>query len=181
MIKNVIAFGASNSKQSVNQQFAQFTASKLRNTEAIILNLNDFELPIYSIDLEKKSGIPTNAIKFSKFIKESHARIISLAEHNGLYNSAFKNLWDWISRIDGMNIWGGKPMFLLSTSPSKKERNYVMKVSLDLFPAFGANIIASYVLPSFNHYFKEHQIIEENHAQNFESELHKFQEHINQI
>ncbi len=181
MTKNVIAFGASNSKQSINKQFVQFTANKLRNTEVIILDLNDFELPIYSIDLEKKSGIPDNAIRFSKFIKESDAIIISIAEHNGLYTSAFKNLWDWISRIDGMNIWSGKPMFLLSTSPSKKERNYVMKVSLDLFPAFGAKILAKYTLPSFNHYFKENQIIEENHARNFESELRKFQEHINQI
>lgn len=108
---------------------------------------HDFELPIYSIDIEKASGIPENTDRFLQFIKNSDGIIISLAEHNGIYTSAFKNLWDWMSRIEGLKIWHEKPMFLMGTSPSKSEESNVMKVSHYLFPLFGANIITSFHLP----------------------------------
>ncbi|MEM7162506.1 MAG: NAD(P)H-dependent oxidoreductase [Bacteroidota bacterium] len=183
-MKKIIAFGASNSKKSINQQFAQFAVAQLRNVDPIVLDLNNFELPLYSVDLEIESGIPANAIRFSDFVKSSVGIIISLAEYNGLHTSAFKNLWDWLSRMPletPMNIWMNKPMFLLGTSPSRRESSNVMRVSLELFPHFGAQIISNFHLPSFNHYFKEQQIIEEKQRDLFATELQKFQAHINEI
>ncbi|MEM1003140.1 MAG: NAD(P)H-dependent oxidoreductase [Bacteroidota bacterium] len=94
MVKKIVAFGASNSKNSINKQFAQFVANQLVNAEVTVLDLNDFELPIYSVDREKNYGIHENASSFYKLIKTSDAVIISLAEYNGLHTSAFKNLWD---------------------------------------------------------------------------------------
>jgi NAD(P)H-dependent FMN reductase len=181
MTKKIIAFGASNSKQSINKQLAQYTASQFTGIETTILDLNNFELPVYSVDLEKESGIPANAIRFSQFIKESDAIIISLAKYNGLHTSAFKNLWDWLSRIPmetAMNIWDNKAMFLLSTSPSKRPTSNVMKISKELFPHFGANIIVDFHLPSFSHSFKEGQIIEPEQKQLFDTETLKFQTHL---
>ncbi|MDG1332198.1 MAG: NAD(P)H-dependent oxidoreductase [Crocinitomicaceae bacterium] len=182
MPKNIIAFGASNSKQSINQQFAQFAASELENVETVILDLNNFELPLYSIDLEKESGIPSNATRFSEFIKNSDGVIISLAEHNGLHTSVFKNLWDWLSRIPSekpMNIWDNKAMFLLSTSPSKRPSSNVRRVSKELFPHFGANIVADFHLPSFNHFFKDGEISEPEQKELFNQEKIKFQTYLN--
>lgn len=140
-----------------------------------ILDLNDFELPLYSIDLQMATGIPEPATAFLNKIKESDGVIISVAEYNGLHTSAFKNLWDWMSRIDNMQIWYNKPMFLLSTSPSKRPGNYVMKVSKELFPHFGAEIVAEFYLPSFNHFFKDNEIIEAEYQKKFMIELEKFQ------
>lgn len=179
-IKNIIAFGASNSKQSINQQFAEYTASQLKNVETTILKLNDFELPLYSIDLEKESGIPTNAFRFSQFIKKSDAILISLAEYNGLHTAAFKNLWDWMSRIESPKIWHDKPMFLLGTSPSKREASNVMAVSKALFPMLGAKIISSFHLPSFNHFFSDQGICEPAQKDLFNKELENFQTYLNQ-
>ncbi|MEM8967670.1 MAG: NAD(P)H-dependent oxidoreductase [Bacteroidota bacterium] len=153
MTKKVIAFGASNSTQSINKRFAEYTASQLRNLETTVLDLNNFELPVYSIDLEKRSGVPSGAIQLSQFIQEPDGIIISLAEYSGLYTSAFKNLWDWMSRIGNPRIWHDKAMFLQGTSPSKRSSSYVMKVSEYLFPLFGTNIIASFHLPSFDFFF----------------------------
>ena len=70
-------------------------------------------------------------------------------------------------------------MFLLGTSPSKREDSYVMKVSQDLFPLFGANIVSSFHLHSFNHFFKEEQIIEPKQKALFTIELEKFQNYLN--
>lgn len=181
MTKKIIAFGASNSKFSINQQFAKFTASQLKNIESQILDLNSVELPLYSVDLEKESGIPANAIRFSEFIKNCDGIIISLAEYNGLHTSAFKNLWDWLSRIPSeqpMNIWKNKPMLLIGTSPSRRENSNVMRISLELFPHFGAVIISSYHLPSFNHYFDKNQIIEPNQKELFNNALQKFKTYL---
>ena len=181
-MKQVIAFGASNSKQSINKQLAVFAANELTDVETTVLDLNDFELPVYSIDSEKESGIPANAIQFLEKVKTCDAIIISLAEYNGLHTSAFKNLWDWLSRIPmekPMNIWDGKPMLLLSTSPSRRPTSNVLKVSKELFPHFGANIIADYHLPSFNYFFQNEVIVEPKMKAEFQQQINQFQTYLN--
>ncbi|MEM8999039.1 MAG: NAD(P)H-dependent oxidoreductase [Bacteroidota bacterium] len=178
MTKKIIAFAASNSERSINKQFAEYTAGQLTAVETTILDLNNFELPVYSVDLEKESGVPVNAIRFAQFIQEADGIIISLAEYNGLYTSAFKNLWDWMSRIGTPKVWQDKPMFLMGTSPSKRPGSYVMKVSQSLFPLFGANIIASFHLPSFNYFFRDGQIVEPTQKEIHTTELEKFQTYL---
>lgn len=175
MAKKIIAFGASNSIKSINKTFAEYAANRLQDVEINVLDLNDFNLPVYSPQLEMETGIPENAKRFADFIKNSDGVIISLAEYNGLYTSAFKNLWDWMSRVEGPKIWHNKPMFLLGTSPSKRPGSFVMKVSLELFPMFGADIVSSYHLPSFNHFFKEGEIIFEEEKASFDFALNQFQ------
>ena len=83
MVWKIVAFGASNSKKSINKLFAEYISQQLTGVETTILDLNNFELPVYSIDLERESGIPVNALRFSQLIKESDAIIISLAEYTG--------------------------------------------------------------------------------------------------
>lgn len=180
MKKKIITFGASNSKTSINKKLAVFAANQLSGTTTQVLDLNDFELPLYSIDLQREIGIPENAIAFHKAIKNSDGIVISLAEYNGLHTAAFKNLWDWTSRIDNMNIWHNKPMLLLATSPSRRPESNVMKVSKQLFPHFGANIIADFQLPSFQHTFLDGEIVDPEFKKQFKDQLEKFQEFLNQ-
>ena len=99
-MKKIITFAGSNSKTSINKQLAEYAASLVENVEVITLDLNDFELPVYGIDLENEKGIPDNAQKFLETIKSSDGIILSLAEHNGAYATVFKNLFDWMSRIN---------------------------------------------------------------------------------
>jgi len=177
-MKKILAFGGSNSQHSINKQLAVFAANQLENVEVVVADLNDYALPLYSIDLEKTSGIHENATRFYELIQAQDAIIVSVAEYNGLHTSAFKNLWDWLSRIPmakPMNIWGGKPMFLLSASPSRRPTNNVTKVSLELFPHFGANIISDFYLPSFNHFFKGGTIIDLGYKEKFNKKLETFQ------
>lgn len=180
-MKKIVAFGASNSRQSINKRFAEFVANQLSGVVVELLDLNDYELPIYSVDLQREIGIPDPAVAFLQHIRDSDGVIVSLAEYNGLHTSAFKNLWDWMSRIDKMNIWYNKPMFLLSASPSKRPMNNVLRVSKELFPHFGGHIIADFYLPSFHHFFKEGTIIDNQHMEAFEIAKQKFQTHIDNL
>ena len=48
----LLAFAASSSKQSINKQFAEFAISILKDLDTELLDLNDYELPLYSVDRE---------------------------------------------------------------------------------------------------------------------------------
>ena len=53
-MKKIVAFGASSSKKSINKQFASYAASLISDADSIIIDLNDFEMPIYSITMKMK-------------------------------------------------------------------------------------------------------------------------------
>lgn len=145
---HIVAFGASTSKQSINKQFATFVASQFESSSRTILDLNDFELPLYSIDYENEKGIPERAIELFNQIQSADLLIISLAEHNGSYTAAFKNCMDWISRHQSKFLLG-KNLLLLSTSPGSRGGKGVMDAALTRFPSHGATEIIHFSLPSF--------------------------------
>ena len=55
-MSKILAFGASNSINSINKRLASYTAKMISPVESVIIDLNDFEMPIYSEDREKKRG-----------------------------------------------------------------------------------------------------------------------------
>jgi hypothetical protein len=63
----------------------------------------------------------------------------------------------------------------MATSPSKRPKLNVMKASKYLFPIFGANIISSFSLPSFNHFFKDENIVDPEVKAEFQIQLDQFQ------
>lgn len=157
-MKNIIAFAGSNSKTSINKQLTVYAAGILDDVHVDILDLNDFDLPLYGIDLELESGIPENAHKFLDAMKASDGIILSLAEHNGSYATVFKNLFDWMSRIESKTFFG-KPMLLMATSPGGRGGASVLDAAKSRFPFHDAKIIDVFSLPSFSVNFSEGQII----------------------
>ena len=174
MSKKILAFGASNSINSINKKLATFAADQLKEAEITVLDLNDYEMPIYSIDRENESGIPDLAVQFKKHIKASDGLIISFAEHNGAYTTAFKNIMDWMSRLEG-SIWENKPMFLLSTSPGGRGGKSVLTLAANSFKFMNTNTLTSFSLPSFNNNFsEEHGITDEELSEKFHNQLNSF-------
>ena len=173
-MQKVIAFGASSSKQSINKQLANFAAQQVPNANVNLLDLNDYEMPIYSIDKEKANGIPELAQRFRAQLSEADGIIISFAEHNGAYSAAFKNIFDWISRIDS-NIWFNKPMFLLATSPGGRGGKTVLDIAVNKFQRMTTNTVVHFSLPSFGQNFSaEKGILEADLAKEFETQLSQF-------
>jgi len=159
-MKNIIAFAGSNSKNSINKQLAIFASSLVDNAQVNVLDLNDFELPLYGIDHEIEYGIPDNAKLFLEKMIASDGIILSLAEHNGAYATVFKNIFDWMSRIDG-KLWNNKPMLLMATSPGDRGGSTVLEIAKGRFPYMGGNIVGDFSLPSFNDNFKDGKIVNE--------------------
>lgn len=157
-MKNVIAFGASTSKQSINKKLAKYASELLENVSVIPMNLNDYEIPLFSVDLEMEMGFPESVRELNDFLDSTDGYIISLAEHNGAYAAAFKNTFDWLSRIE-RKVWRNKPILLLSTSPGNRGGKSVLEMAMNRFPYHGGNIIGSMSLPSFNENFKNGKIV----------------------
>ena len=148
----LLAFAASNSTQSINKQLVtyatQIAKEKNKQIEVEIIDLNDYEMPIYSSDRENANGIPDLAQTLYAKIGEADSLIISLAEHNGSYTAAFKNIFDWTSRID-MKVYQDTPSVLLATSPGPGGAKNVLASAETSAPHFKMDLKGSLSIPSF--------------------------------
>lgn len=144
----VLTFGASTSKNSINKSLAQFVAALVPGAEIDILDLNDFDLPIFSEDLEKEIGLPLAARRFFSRIGSADAVIVSFAEHNGSYSAAYKNLFDWASRID-QKVFQNKPTLFLSASPGPGGAGSVLASAKGSAGFFGADLKAAVSVGNF--------------------------------
>lgn len=158
--KKIIAFAGSNSSKSINRKLVSFALTQFPNDEITFLDLNDFEMPIFSVDREEKNGFPKETGIFRQYFKEADGIICSMAEHNRSYTVAFKNLLDWCSRVD-LNIFANKPMLLMSTSTGGFAAGNVMAMAKSFFPRAGANIIDTFSLPTFDQNFIDGTIVNE--------------------
>ena len=173
-MKKIVAFGASSSKKSINKDLAAYAASTIEDAEAIVLDLNDFEMPIYSIDYENDNGIPEKAYKFKEVLKNADGIVISFAEHNSVYTAAFKNIFDWISRVEKI-VWYNKPMFLLSTSDGDRGAKTVLEIAYNRMSFGNPHKIPIFSLPNFNKNFdKDNGIINNELNGKFQKALEVF-------
>lgn len=171
----IIAFGGSNSKNSINKKLAIYASSLFNDSSVEILDLNDFALPLFSVDLEKEIVQPQLAKDFLDKIASADFLVVSLAENNGNYSAAFKNLFDWSSR-QSKEVFQQKPMLLMATSPGGRGGATVLEIAKNAFPRFGADIKATFSLPSFNDNFDVSTLKISNYE--FDKQLKEIVSHI---
>lgn len=150
----LIAFAGSNSLESINKKLVTYAASLFPDADKEVLDLNDFKMPLYHLDLENEVGLPDAINRFIGKIRSADILIVSLAENNNSFNAGFKNHFDWISRAEPKQFMG-KPMLLMATSPGKRGGMNVLEHARVIFPRHGAEIKAVFSLPSFNENFRD--------------------------
>jgi len=148
----ILVFAGSSSSISINHALVTSVANQIVDHEVEIIRLTDFELPIYSYDIEKNEGIPLNITRLKNKIDQAEALIISVNEHNGTVSSFFKNVLDWLSRFDSKFL-EGKKVLLMSTSGGKRGAASALAYTELILPKFGAQVVASFSFPSFNEHF----------------------------
>lgn len=148
----IIAFAGSNSSKSINKKLATYAAGLFNDAEIEILDLRDYQAPLFSVDVEKEIGQAKEALAFLGKLKTADMLVISLAENNGNYSTAFKNIFDWCSRIE-KDVFQKKPTLLMATSPGGRGGKGVLEIAQSNLPRFGADIKAVFSLPSFNDNF----------------------------
>lgn len=150
----ILAFGASSNRNSINKKFAMYAAHQFKEADIATIDLNDFEMPLYSIDREQETGIPQAAVHFVDMIRQVDLIIISFAEHNGSYSSIFKNLFDWASRVNSKTFMG-KPMLLMAASTGKRGAISVLDAAASRFPIHDGQVVGVFSMPAFNKNFND--------------------------
>lgn len=159
-MKKILAFTGSNHSQSIHQNLINVTASKVTKNNVTLLDLTDFPLPIYSIDIETQ-GIPEEVKKLKNIIAEHDALMIASPEHNGSMPAFLKNVIDWLSRVaePGQSFFGAtkKPVLLLSTSPGETGGATNINTMSKLMPWWGGDVKGTYSLGSYHDKFVDGQ------------------------
>ncbi len=155
---HIVAFAASTSSRSINKQLVRYAATLLADgligddVTADLIDIGDYEMPIYSADRQEAGGIPEPAHRFHGRIAGCDALIISFAEHNGSYTAAYKNLYDWVSRVD-RKVYQEKPVVMLSTSPGGRGGAGVLEQAMTAAERQGADVRAGLSVPHFHDNF----------------------------
>ncbi|OPC25663.1 NADPH-dependent FMN reductase [Elizabethkingia meningoseptica] len=175
----IVAFAGTNSPTSINKVLVEYVAKQFDSNNVEFLDLNDYEMPIYGVHREQQSGVPQEAMNFAEKIDSADLVIMSLAEHNSSYSVAFKNVFDWVSRIQGRPHWGDKDMFLMATAPGPKGGANVLAAATARFPHSGANILETFSLPKFGSNFDVAKgILDEEKAKELEFKIAKIKEEV---
>jgi NAD(P)H-dependent FMN reductase len=156
---NILGFAGSNSPNSINKKLVSYALSLFEGHQSSIIDLNNYEVEIFRIDREIQGGIPNKILQIANLTSDADLLVISLAENNASYNAGFKNIYDWMSRIPNRQVFDGKPLLLMATSPGGRGGASVLEAAKERFPRDGAKILATFSLPLFD--------------QNFNSELNR--------
>ena len=146
----ILAFAATSSRKSINKQLVNYATSMVNpeEHEIEIIDLNDYEMPLYSEDREAELGQPEPARAFIDKISNSDAIVISFAEHNGSYTAAYKNIFDWASRITAQ-VFQGKQIVMLATSPGPGGAGSVLKSAVESSGFFNGKVVGKLSVPNF--------------------------------
>jgi chromate reductase, NAD(P)H dehydrogenase (quinone) len=148
----VLLFAGSNNPKSINRNIVKYAESLLKSRETTCIDLKDYELPMYGIELEKREGIPMNAQRLSKLFQDHDAFVISVPEHNGSVSAFFKNIMDWLSRVQkDYRFINNKPVLLFSTSPGPGGAKTAIGHAEDIIQKLGGKVVNKL---SIAHFYK---------------------------
>ena len=154
------AFAGSNSSTSINKQLVTYATSFLDEFEIEILDLNNYNIPTFDIDIEKREGFSDEIKRFYQTLIDTDVLFISLAEHNACITAVFKSYMDWCSRIN-YKFLEGKKVFVMSTSPGGYGAKNSLEIGSKLITKLGGDILVDFSLPKFNENFAEGKITNE--------------------
>ena len=145
----LLALAGSNSSTSINNKLAGYAARHFTKYDVELIHINDFPMPLFSVDVEREKGSPETVDRIIEKINFCDFIVLSLAENNASYNVGFKNTFDWISRKQA-KVFHDKPMLLMATSPGRRGGASVLEFAQKHLPRYGADIKGIFSLPSFD-------------------------------
>ena len=140
--------------KTTNKALANYVTSLFDQSKNEIFDLQDYEVT----DFSKNKAIPEKVINLSKRIDAAHLLIISLEKYNGSYSTKLNNLQDCLSIIPNRKAFGGKPIFLLSSSLDSDGVD--LSTVIDHLTKDGDEVLESFSLANFNENFVNNQIVD---------------------
>ncbi|MBO0329733.1 NADPH-dependent FMN reductase [[Muricauda] lutisoli] len=174
----ILAFAGSNSSTSINFKLVEHTVSLVQDHDIQTLNMAEYDFPMYSEDHEAEHGFPDALVKLKERLEHSDAMVLSVNEHNGNPSAYFKNILDWLSRMDRNFLLNTKFM-LMSTSPGRFGGVRSLVVVEGMIPKFGGEVVSTFSLKSFNENFGEAGILDDDMKSQHQKALDTFLNSLN--
>lgn len=146
-----IAFVGSNSSKSINKQL---TLALLKNhPEVDFIDIQNWNIPLYSEDIQNNEGFPDLINKLAENISEANKIIITVNEHNSNVSAFMKNVLDWLSRHT-KKIFSEKDILVLSTSNGQRGGLSANEYTVGFCTRNGAESVQGFTFPSFSENFE---------------------------
>lgn len=123
MKPKILTFAGSTRTGSFNKKLVKIAAvgATEAGADVTVIDLRDFQMPLYDEDLEKKEGLPSNVSKLKDLMLSHHGFLIASPEYNSSISGVLKNTIDWTSRQgddeSSMSCFRDKVAGLMSASP----------------------------------------------------------------
>ncbi|RRQ26386.1 NAD(P)H-dependent oxidoreductase [Rhodococcus sp. Eu-32] len=114
----VLALVGSLRADSVNKQIAETAASLAPEGAEVVVYSGLAEVPFYNEDIDVDGKVPAAALELRAAAEKSTAFLLVTPEYNGTIPAVLKNAIDWLSRPYGAGAVVGKPVAVISASPS---------------------------------------------------------------
>jgi len=119
----ILAFSGSGRKHSFNYLIVQAAAQGARaaGADVTVIDMSEFDMPIFTEDLEAEVGMPAKAKAFKDLLMAHDGFLIASPEYNSGYSALLKNAIDWASRKQEgekpLQAFKGKAVAIMAASP----------------------------------------------------------------
>jgi chromate reductase len=113
----ILVITGSSRRGSLNTQLAKVVAA-VRRQDRVTLGNDLDRVPFYNQDVEA-AGVPAAVRELREAVAEADALVMVTPEYNGSVPGMLGNAVDWLSRPPGGSVLRGKPVVVLSASPSR--------------------------------------------------------------
>jgi len=123
MTAKILAFAGSARAESMNKKLVAVAAAAARAAggDVTLVDLRDFQMPLYDGDLEASLGLPESVKRMKALLLAHDGLLLSCPEYNSSITPLLKNTIDWVSRpAPGeapLACFEGKVAALLAASP----------------------------------------------------------------
>ena len=162
----ILAFSGSARKESLNRKLlaAAIEATRAAGGEVTLIDLNEYEMPLYHGDLEDEKGMPGNAQKLVQLVTGHAGLLMASPEYNSQMTPLLKNAIDWCTRADE-NPFIGKVAAIVSASPSQFGGIRSQQLARQLLTHLGSHVVPlTCIVPHADKAFDEQgQLKDERH------------------
>lgn len=161
----------SNSSTSINEQLTKAVLKEL-DLKNEFIDLKSLNIPMFSEDLEREIKSPGGILFLLEKLATHQHIFIATNEHNGTVSAFFKNIFDWLSRIQ-LKFLADKKVFILSTSNGKRGGLGANETLQKLVTRFGCEVLEYYAFSAFSDNFdtNNQKITNETYLQELENKL----------
>ena len=122
----ILVFAGSARKDALSKRVARAARIALleAGAEATLIDLADYEAPLYNGDLEAAQGVPPVITQLLALFAAHDGLLIASPEYNGSMTPLVVNTLDWCSRVfappaavSGLALLANKPVAIVGSSP----------------------------------------------------------------